>query len=75
MVSPIGLARAIPADRARDLGLFAGTLVGIGGLLIGAAAGRTWTPRLTRTQWRLVAFGAGTAILLSWALKVFVLGN
>jgi len=44
-------------------------------LLTGAAAGRTWTPRLTRTQWRLVAFGAGTAILLSWALKVFVLGN
>jgi len=55
--------------------LFAGTLVGIGGLLTGAAAGRTWTPRLTRMQWRLVAFGAGTAILLSWALKVFVLGN
>jgi hypothetical protein len=55
--------------------LFAGTVLGIGGLIAGAATGRTWTPRLSRTQWRLLAFGAGSAILLSWALKVFVLGN
>ena len=55
--------------------LFAGTFVGIGGLLAGVATGRTWTSRLSPLQWRLVAFGAGSAILLSWALKVFVLGN
>jgi uncharacterized membrane protein len=55
--------------------LFAGTLVGIGGLVSGAITGRTWTPRLTRTQWRALAVGAAAAIVFSWALKVFVLGN
>ena len=55
--------------------LFAGTLLGVGGLLTGAITGRTWTPRLTPSQWRLVGVGAGSALLLSWALKVFVLGN
>lgn len=55
--------------------LFAGTLLGAGGLLTGAITGRTWTPRLTPGQWRLVGIGAGSALLLSWALKVFVLGN
>jgi len=55
--------------------MFAGTVVAVGGLITGAATGRTWAPRLSRMQWRLVAFGVGVAILLSWALKVFVLGN
>src|SRR2546429_9432952 len=55
--------------------LFAGTLVGIGGLVAGAVAGRTWTPRLARTQRRALAAGVVAAILFSWALKVFVLGN
>jgi hypothetical protein len=55
--------------------LFAGTLVGVAGLAAGAITGRTWTPRLTAMQWRLVVIGAVSALLLSWALKVFVLGN
>ncbi|HKW70342.1 MAG TPA: DUF2752 domain-containing protein [Candidatus Dormibacteraeota bacterium] len=55
--------------------LFAGTFVAIGGLLAGAVGGRTWTPRLSARQWRLVGIGAGSALLISWALKVFVLGN
>src|SRR3989454_11657316 len=54
---------------------FAGTLVGVGGLIAGAATGRTWTSRLSMMQWRAVAAGVGAAILFSWALKVFVLGN
>lgn len=55
--------------------LFAGTLAGVVGLAAGAVSGRTWTPRLTRDQWRALGFGAGTAVLSSWALKVLVLGN
>jgi Protein of unknown function (DUF2752) len=55
--------------------LFAGTLFGVGGLATGVITGRTWTPRLTRMQWRLLAVGAASAVLVSWALKVFVLGN
>lgn len=55
--------------------LFAGTIVSVIGLTAGAITGRTWTPRLTAMQWRLVAVGAFSALLLSWALKVFVLGN
>ncbi len=43
--------------------LFAGTVATVGGLVTGAITGRTWTPRLM------------AAVLLSWALKVFVLGN
>src|ERR1700686_3761414 len=41
----------------------------------GAVTGRTWTPRLSGLQWRLLAVGAVSAISISWALKVFVLGN
>jgi uncharacterized protein DUF2752 len=55
--------------------LFAGTFVGVAGLAAGVVSGRTWTPRLTGMQWRLVAIGVASAISLSWALKVFVLGN
>jgi hypothetical protein len=55
--------------------LFAGTLVGVAGLAAGAVSGRTWTPRLTGMQWRLLAIGVASAISISWALKVFVLGN
>jgi hypothetical protein len=55
--------------------LFAGTFVGVAGLAAGAITGRTWTPRLTGMQWRLLAIGAVSAISISWALKVFVLGN
>ena len=54
---------------------FTGTLVGVAGLAAGAVSGRTWTPRLTSMQWRLMAIGVTSAIAISWALKVFVLGN
>lgn len=55
--------------------LFAGTFVGAAGLAGGAISGRTWTPRLTTMQWRLLGIGVLSAVLISWALKVFVLGN
>ena len=54
---------------------FTGTFAGAIALALGAVTGRTWTPRLTGTQWRLLAIGAASAIGISWALKVFVLGN
>jgi hypothetical protein len=55
--------------------LFAGTFVAAAGLAGGAIAGRTWTPRLSTMQWRLLGIGVLSAVLMSWALKVFVLGN
>ena len=55
--------------------LFAGTLAGAGALVFGLVTGRTWTPRLTSMQWRLLAIAAASSVLLSWTLKVFVLGN
>jgi len=55
--------------------LFAGTFVAAAGLAVGVVSGRTWTPRFTRAQWRALAIGAISAVLLSWTLKVFVLGN
>jgi len=54
---------------------FAGAVVGVAGLAAGAVSGRTWTPRFTGMQWRLLAISVGSAVLMSWALKVFVLGN
>ena len=54
---------------------FAGTFAGATALAVGAVTGRTWTPRLTGRQWRLLWIGAAIAIAVSWALKVFVLGN
>ena len=55
--------------------LFAGTFVGVAGLVAGAVTGRTWVPRLTGFQWRLLAIGAVSAVTTSWVLKVLVLGN
>jgi hypothetical protein len=55
--------------------LFAGTVVTVGGLAVGIVTGRTWTPRLSAMQWKLVGVVAVSGLLLSWALKVFVLGN
>lgn len=55
--------------------MFAGTIVGVGGLVAGIATGRTWTPLLTKLQWRLVWVGAVSALTVSWALKAFILGN
>jgi hypothetical protein len=55
--------------------LFAGTVLGMGGLAAGLVTGRTWSPRLTSRQWRLLTIFATSSVLISWALKVFVLGN
>jgi hypothetical protein len=55
--------------------LFAGSLVGVAGLAMGIVSGRTWTPNLSARQWRLLIVGVVTTVGLSWALKVFVLGN
>jgi hypothetical protein len=55
--------------------LFAGTFVAVAGLAAGAVGGRTWTPGFTGRRWRALAIGAVSAVVLSWALKVFVLGN
>lgn len=55
--------------------LFMGTFVAAGALAVGALGGRTWTPRFTGAQWRGLAIGAVIAIVLSWTLKVFILGN
>jgi Protein of unknown function (DUF2752) len=54
---------------------FAGTFAGVAALAVGAVTGRTWSPRLTRMQWKLLGIGAASAIGVSWALKVFILGN
>jgi hypothetical protein len=55
--------------------IFAGTFLGVAGLAAGAVTGRTWTPRPSRVQVRLLWIGAVSAVAISWALKVFVLGN
>jgi hypothetical protein len=55
--------------------LFAGTLAGVAGLAVGIVSGRTWAPRLTSSQWRVLAVGIVSAVVMSWALKFFVLGN
>lgn len=55
--------------------LFAGTLAGVAGLVAGVVTGRTWAPRLTSLQWRVLGIGVVSAVTLSWALKVFILGN
>jgi hypothetical protein len=55
--------------------LFAGSLVGVAGLATGVLTGRTWTPNLTSRQWRALWIGGVSLVAVSWALKVFVLGN
>jgi hypothetical protein len=55
--------------------IFAGTFLGVAGLAAGAVTGRTWTPRLSRVQVRLLWIGAVSVVAISWARKVFVLGN
>ena len=55
--------------------LFAGTIVTVGGLAAGIVTGRTWTPRLSPMQWKLIGVFAISLVLVSWAVKWFVLGN
>jgi hypothetical protein len=54
---------------------FVGSLLGAGGLASGVVTGRTWSLNLSSMQWRLLTIGGVSAIAVSWALKVFVLGN
>jgi len=54
---------------------FVGSLMGAAGLASGVITGRTWTVNLSSRQWHLLTVGAVSAIAISWALKVFVLGN
>lgn len=55
--------------------MFAGTVLGVGGLASGLVTGRSWSQHLTSRQWRLLTVGVVSALAISWALKVFVLGN
>jgi hypothetical protein len=55
--------------------LFMGTILGTSGLAAGLVTGRTWSQSLTSRHWRLLATFGLSALLISWALKVFVLGN
>lgn len=55
--------------------LFVGSLFGTAGLASGVITGRTWSLNLTSFQWRLFSIGVVSTILVSWVLKVFVLGN
>ncbi|HBR27365.1 MAG TPA: DUF2752 domain-containing protein [Rhizobiales bacterium] len=55
--------------------LFAGSLAAVAGIATGIVSGRTWTPTFSSRQWRLLIIGAVMTLALSWALKVFVLGN
>ena len=55
--------------------LFAGSVVGALGLVTSSIRGMRWLPRLTRLQWNLLGVFLVSALLLNWALKVFVLGN
>jgi hypothetical protein len=55
--------------------MFVGSLLGTAGLASGAISGRTWSLHLSSFQWRLVTIGGVSVLLISWVLKVFVLGN
>jgi hypothetical protein len=55
--------------------MFAGTMAAVAGLAAGVVTGRTWSPRLSSKQWRILAVGAIGAVAVSWALKLVVLGN
>jgi uncharacterized protein DUF2752 len=55
--------------------MFVGTVLGAGGLGAGMITGRTWTSRFSARQWKLLTVAGVSALIVSWALKVFVLGN
>lgn len=55
--------------------LFAGSVVGVAGIALGMVTGRTWRPNLSRLEWQLLIVGVVALVVLSWGLKVFVLGN
>lgn len=55
--------------------LFAGTFAAVGALGYGIVRGRTLNYLPTGRQWRMLSIFTLSALALSWALKVFVLGN
>jgi hypothetical protein len=55
--------------------MFLGTIISVGGLASGLVMGRTWTVNLSSMQWKLLTVGFVSVVAVSWALKVFVLGN
>jgi Protein of unknown function (DUF2752). len=55
--------------------LFVGSLLGTAGLASGVITGRSWSINLSSQQWRIATMGFVIAVAISWALKVFVLGN
>lgn len=55
--------------------MFTGTVLSVGSLAAGLVTGRSWSPHLTSRQWKLLTVFGVSALLISWALKVFVLGN
>lgn len=55
--------------------MFTGTVLAACSLAAGLVTGRSWSPHLTSRQWWLMSVAGVSALLISWALKVFVLGN
>ncbi|SRR5260221_13313851 len=55
--------------------LFAGSILTTAGLASSALTGRRWSINLSSRQWHILAMGVVITISLSWAVKVFVLGN
>jgi hypothetical protein len=55
--------------------LFAGTFLGAGALAAGLATGRSWAPRRRPATATACSSAAASVLAISWALKVFVLGN
>jgi hypothetical protein len=55
--------------------IFAGTFAAIGVLGYGIVSGKTLNYLPTPRQWRLLVVVAASVLAVSWALKIFVLGN
>lgn len=55
--------------------LFAGTFGAVAALGYGIVSGRTLNYLPTPRQWRMLSVFTLSSLALSWALKVFVLGN
>jgi hypothetical protein len=50
-------------------------VIGVVGLAAGMVSGRSWSLDLSSRQWRLVTVWIVSMLAISWALKVFILGN
>jgi hypothetical protein len=45
------------------------------GLAAGMVSGRSWSLNLSSRQWRLLTIWIVSLVAISWALKIFILGN